>query len=512
MTGATARSTTLPLVAELIDRLDGEGVRYCHWKSTTGLGTALRGETDLDLLVSDESMFGFRSIVEGLGFRRFESHPTRRLPGVEDWLGLEPTVPRLVHLHVYWRLILGEDLVKNHHIPVEDVLLRETERRCGIPVPRPEYEIAILAVRALLKYREGAYLRDLLGLGKRGGLASGIRREVDDLLTRSTPDTVADAIRRDLPMLPARVILDFLQTCRDAPRDAQRLRRLRRDLEASLRSYTRFGWGEISRRRALVAVGRLSAVRLLVGVITRVTGGRTGKRKTLVGGGRTIAVIGIDGSGKSTLLQGLVELFSWRINVATFYLGSARPSPTTYIAQAWARAVRRVHAGLEKRFRERHPGRRLSHRAAKLGTGFRAVAEAQDRASRARGARRLADAGWIVLLDRYPLPELPVRGRRMDASRLPPAGDGDGWLLHRLARRERAIYRDLPRPDVALLLRVDATSARTRKAAGVGLEDKAEALERWAASSADRVTVIDASRDAEEVRRVAAQAVWEVLG
>lgn len=502
----------LPLIEQLLARLDNSGIPYCHWKSSSGLLEALRGETDLDLLVADAAADEFAAVVRDLGFKRFDSHPSRRMPGVDDWLGLEPSVPHLVHLHVYRRLILGEDHIKNHHLPVEYVLLRETERRHGIPVPRPEIELAILAVRGLLKYREGAYLRDALGIGRRGGLEPSILAEVEYLLARTTPAAVLEAVERHFPMLPVSVISEFLATAQRAPRDAQTLLRLRLQLEHSLRPYARHGFWTTSARRIVASAGRSRAGHLVDRLGAAVRRRPNGRRKTVAMGGRTMAIVGIDGSGKSTLVAELVRLLSWRVNVATTYLGSARPSPTTRVVQAAADMSQRGEHWLEREIGETRSPTKLARRITLLATGVRAIAEAADRRRRAVTARRLADRGWIVLLDRYPLPQVVLLDRRMDAWRLQASVRGYGWLLNRLGQRERAIYRGMPLADGILVLQIDPAVARARKPdLGVALDAKADALARWTATKPDRVVVVNAADSLDAVKRAAAVALWKLL-
>jgi thymidylate kinase len=504
-------AVALPVIEELLRRLDDAGVRYCHWKSTTRLAEALRGETDLDLLVAAQSAPRFRAIVGGLGFREFVSHPSRRLPGVEDWLGLEPSVPRLVHLHVYGQLILGEDLVKNHHLPIEQVVLSAIERRDGMVVPTPEVELAILAVRALLKYRDGAYLRDRFRPGRRGGLAAGIRSEVADLLRRTTPSSVAATVEERLPMLPSSVLAEFLELAIARPPDARRLRSLRLRLEEALRPYRRMGAVEVAKRRAAAAVSRSRPVRRIREAASRGLGQISGRRKTAAAGGCVVAIVGIDGAGKTTLLRELNAIFGWRINVATLYLGSSRPSPPTRIAQAAHRLSRRMRGAAARG----HLPRSLSAPVDSLesgANGLRAAAEAADRRRRALRGRDLAARGWLVLVDRYPMPDLEVGGRALDALRLGSASGASGAIEGRFVRAERRLYRDIPTPDLTLLLRIDPTAAMGRKREpGRRLEEKAAALDRWALSMPEGVVVLDASKSVDDLRRQAAQAVWEAL-
>ena len=511
MTDASrSQQAPAPIVVSLIAGLRERGVRYCHWKSTRTLADALAGRTDLDLLVDVAHRSRFERVVTGLGFRRFVSHPSRRLPGVEDWIGLEPTGPRLVHLHVYHELVLGEELVKNHRLPVERVLLEETEQRQGIPVPRPELELAILAVRALLKYREDAVLRDLLPVGSRGGLPQGIADEIAELLTRTSPSAVRSAIDAHLPMLPADTILAFLAAATQRPVDALRVRGLRHDLEAALSGFRRRPTLALIPARASAFVDRSRVVRAGRRLAERLRGRPSGRRKRPAGVGRTVAVVGVDGAGKSTVIESLADTFSWRLNVATLYLGSSRPGPVSATAQYATRIVRSTVGPAGRLLGERSPVTRLCRAALSLVLGVRAVAEASERARRARLARRLAADGWLVLLDRYPMPQLTVRDRQMDAARLRP-DPASGWLLRRLAERERRIYRGLPRPDLILALSVPAAVARARKpSAPASLEAKANAIAALGAGDPD-VVVVDASQPLESVVRCATELVWSRL-
>ncbi len=505
-----SRLEPLETVLRLFEALDDAGIHHCHWKSSAGIPEALAGRSDLDLLVDRGQSARFAACVGSLGFKRFISHSSRQLPGVEDWLGLDLPTRRLIHLHVYYELVLGEELVKNHRLPVEEVLLSNTVVQHGIRVPRPELELAILAVRALLKYREDAFVRDALPFGHRGGLPKAIVDEVHELLGRTTAAAVSDVVDRHLPMLPTPVITGFLEVAASGRRDPRRLRRLRRQLERALLPYRRRGELALLPVRAGAAVSRSRFARSARHLDERVRHRPSGRRKRPAAGGRAIAVIGIDGAGKSTVIDQLVETFGWRINVTTLYLGSARPGLLTAASQATARGTRRLGGWLERRLGTRSPVVALAGRVAEVSTGVRAVAEARDRARRVTHGRRLAAAGWLVFFDRYPMPALRVGERSMDASRL-PGGAAAGWLARRLAQRERAIYRAIPVPETLVVLRLDALTARSRKpAAPQALDAKAQALEALGDGDATMV-VIDAAAPLENVLRQVTRVVWDRL-
>ncbi len=190
---------TLSLVRAAFTALNGEDIRYCHWKSTSGLPIGLAGRTDLDLLVDRADAARFTATVRDAGFKPFISHSSRRFIGVEDWLGHDAESGRLVHLHVYYRLVLGEDHVKNHVLPIEAAVLDDVVLRHGVKVPVPASELTILTIRALLKYRRTDALKDALRLGRRGGVPPNVRHEVADLRARVSPDELQRAARHLVP-------------------------------------------------------------------------------------------------------------------------------------------------------------------------------------------------------------------------------------------------------------------------------------------------------------------------
>src|SRR6266567_5149269 len=112
----------LTLARMLIDDLDCGGVRFCHWKSNAALDQAVQGVGDLDLLVDPLDGPDFRSVVARLGFvaTRMPSWQGRR--DAYHYYGLDESTGRLLHLDVYDRLLTGGTLLKNHHLPLEEMV------------------------------------------------------------------------------------------------------------------------------------------------------------------------------------------------------------------------------------------------------------------------------------------------------------------------------------------------------------------------------------------------------
>ncbi|HEY7523115.1 MAG TPA: hypothetical protein VH720_05585 [Candidatus Limnocylindrales bacterium] len=502
----------IPLVAALLRALEDGDVRYCHWKSTTGIARALAGRTDLDLLVDREDAARFGEIVAGLGFKPFISHVSRRFPGVADLLGHDEATGRLVHLHVYHQLVLGEHYVKNHRLPIEAAVLDSAVLRDGIRVPSPEIEVAILTMRTLLKYRDEDALKDRFNLGRRGGIPPDTRAELLDLRSRTTPDGVRAAIERHLPMIPADVVLELLEVVATDRRNDSRLRALRGRVREALRSYERVPRRVAQVRYVQARLSRQWPVRQLVGALTR----SQARRKSPASGGLTVAIVGPDGAGKTTTIDGLTEWLAWRVNVTTLYLGSARPSRGGAAARAVVHAGRRADAAARRLAGDGHRLTRLTGAASGLLDAVRALVEARDRQRRAVRGWRLATQGWLVIFDRYPLPGVRVGDRGMDGPRIVvPAAGRTAGLIRRLAAAEERIYRRVPPVDHLVVLRVrpDVAVGRKQPRDPASVARKAAALQELDAATAPAtaVHVVDAERPLDEVLREVRDLVWREL-
>ena len=493
----------LAVTVRLFAELEARGVRYCHWKSTPSLPIAMAGRTDLDLLVEREDAASFADVVRELGFKPFISHPSRRFPAVDDLLGYDPETGRLVHLHVYYQLILGEHFVKNHRLPFERALIAASRPKDGVRIPPPELEVAILAYRTLLKYRDADATKDLLGVGHRGGIPREALAELRTLVAATTPDAVAAAMREHMPGLAPEPVIGLMTIAAERPRDARALVGVRRQARQALRPFertpARSAWWRYMRAR----VGAQWPFRIL----TRSASRRAVKRKSPQAGGLLVAIVGSDGAGKSTAVSHVVDWLAWRLNVSVAYLGSSQPSRGTAATKRAAKLARAA-------------ARRLGRGAADGATGglagtlmaLRHHGDALDRARRARTARGLASRGVLVLLDRYPLPNVTVRGRALDGPRIRDTLDASHGLIARLAAREERLYRELPRPDHLIVLRVSpavATSRRPEHAA----DDLAARAEAMAALDAGDlpVTVIDADRPLDEVLAAVRATIWRLL-
>ena len=479
--------------------------RYCSWKSNEHLLEGLAGRTDLDLLVAREDAAAFREVLDRHGLKRLTPAAGADFPAMEHYLGIDLASGRLFHLHVHTQLVLGEHHVKNHRIPLEEAFLASVQLQDGVPVPARELELAIMSVRALLKYRPRDAVKDVLKV-RTPGLKAAVRAELDWLLDRATPEAVHTALEATGDVVPAGDVVAFLTTYRRDPRAGATLWRLRRRIRADLRHTQRTG-------RVAAAGAAWRGFRA-----DRARRRRPWEhRMTPTSGGLTVAVIGADGSGKSTVTEELRRWLAWKVSVRSFYLGSKAPSAASRGSYLVFRAFRRAGTAVGPRLAERFPlatGRDLALAGHHL-------ANARDRARRERQGRRDAAAGRVVLFDRFPLTALDPRMdlRVLDGPKI--AGFSRTTrspLLRRLAAAEERRYARFRLPDHVVVLQVDPEVALARKPDHDrgAIEAKSAAAREAAALiasrlGAERVSTVDAAMPLEDVLRTTKARLWDAL-
>lgn len=502
-------SPTLLALTNLFAQLNEQGIRYCHWKSTHGLPKALTGRTDLDLLVDRRQSRQFKEILCRLDFKPFVSHPQRQFPAIEDYLGFDAATGRLIHLHIHYQLVLGEQYAKNYYLPLEQAFLDHVELRLGVKVPTPELELSVLVLRALLKYRDRDLLRDLFSIGGRSGIPPGILNECRSLLSQTTEACLMRVVEQQVKLVPPDLVRTFLVTVERAPRSAWTLWRLRRRVRYALVPYQRY-----SRMRARAVYYRIMLSREWpFNRVKHVVLSARDKRKIPVAGGLTIAFVGADGAGKSTIIDHLRKWLAWRLAVRTYYMGNSQPSFPSDVIKRVAKAVQRAHSGCTRLFGPNAALTRWLEHSASTLRSLRYLADAGDRMRRYRAGRRKAAQGAIIIYDRYPLDAVEVFNHAVDGARITSSSNGHtGRLTRRLAAIEQRMYQRILPVDHLFVLHVSPDVARTRKPEHDPrlLEAKSRALQQLAGEHS-HVTHIDADRPLEEVLLQIKATLWRLL-
>ncbi|MBI5030567.1 MAG: hypothetical protein HZB51_08565 [Chloroflexi bacterium] len=500
------QTRTLVTAVGLFDKLNDQGIRYCAWKSTHELDKGLRGGTDVDLLLDRAEAGKFRQILQGCDFKPFVSAPQRQYPAVEDYLGFDRQSGAIIHLHVHYRLIIGDQYTKNYVLPLEQSFLDHTRMKSGVRVPAAELETIILSLRVLLKYSDRNVIRDLFRLPGRSGIAQSFFKEFDELLALTNLDQIKTAIERDIDFVPTDLVLNFLKTLKESPRDAWVLFHLRRRVRELLLPYERMAWVQTEleyHRTALIQ--KLPSKRLRDYLLAD-------RHKKPSAGGLGIAFIGADGAGKSTCVKEIIKWLNWRVNVHKFYMGTTHPSTVTKMVRAILGLGQKVHAGTKRILGIKNPITRAANGFENLLTDFSFVAEAHDRYDRYEKGQRKIAQGAVVIYDRYPLKAAMIDGRPMDGPRIRAKGNPSNKLSANLAQREENLYRKIRPPDRMVVLRVspEVSQARKPEHRRERIEAKARALDGLD-SSDTKVLMVDAEQPLEQVLLQVKTAIWSWL-
>src|SRR5918998_2323686 len=145
--------TPVSLLERLARRLNSENLLYCQWKGHWAEHRWASVEGDLDLLVDQRDLSAIRRVVEDLGFRPAVPSGSRQQPGTEHYYGFDPEVGGLLHLHIHYRLLLGDFWRTTYRLPIERHLLETSISGTLFKVPSPEYQLLIYVFRLVLRQR-----------------------------------------------------------------------------------------------------------------------------------------------------------------------------------------------------------------------------------------------------------------------------------------------------------------------------------------------------------------------
>lgn len=494
-------ANNLLAVTRLFDRLNKQGIRYCHWKSNLRLDWGLSGRTDLDLLISPEHELPFKRILEDQGIKPLLAPGGKRYPGLEHYLGFDSQTGRLFHLHIHFSLVLGEQFVKNYSLPLENQFLDSTYIRNGVKLPSLELELIILCIRALLKYRDRDVIKDVFTV-RSPGIPEHILNEIIWLLEQTTLEQVKVALNAIPFAIQPEVVIEFLETIRANPRDGRVLFRLRSKVRRMLRPFQRSG-------RFLASLKYFNQL----GHKILIRRSKPERQMSLPKGGLMIALVGVDGSGKSTLSSALTDWLSWKIDTPYYYLGSKQPSVWTKWSYVFFRIARRSHREFSTKFGEDNLFSSTLINLRQIFLALHYLFVGYDRHRRYQLAKREAGKGSVVIFDRFPF-QAPLDGPEIhliDNGRLNP-------ISRTLSRMEQNLYRKFEYVDLLILLNVTPETSLQRKpdhpretiqAKNIALD---EVQSRLAKEPEPRNwVVIDAERSLDDVLLHVKRLVWAAL-
>jgi thymidylate kinase len=484
---STNGAAKVPLLSDLAGRLHHEAIRYCHWKGTFNVRRVQSGEGDVDLLVDRRDVGRFETALAALGFKRAVDPLRPHTPSVTHFYGLDPVTGVLIHLHVYYRLVTGEPHLDNYALPLEELLLQNTQLISGMHVAEPRAALTVFVCRMMLT---GSSVSESL-LRRRD--AADLRATLELLLGDGVNVPSASFLTRWLPSVQPSLFYECLNCLRNGGTFAQRYwlgRRLRRQLA---------GFKRLSPPATAALFLRLSVQE---GVLRLLRGRRP--RNQLAVGGTVIAFVGPDGSGKSTLAQDTVAWLGRVFRIRSAHLGKPPPTCLTLLPNLARHSLRwavpRLRAADAVAGAPPAPPPGLLRR-------LRDVLAAWDRRALAIRLRRKAANGEIVVCDRYPSPTVGA----LDSAVPKPPGA--------LARLESWLYRQVPPPDVLVhvVTPVEVALERNRLRQKAGKDESDEYIRRAHTTAIlpsfpnARLIELDTNQPEAEALKALRRLLWEVL-
>jgi hypothetical protein len=488
---AVPQPSTLPVIRVLAALLNEERIRHCQWKGAGAHARWRTGAGDIDLLVEHAHAERFRAGVARLGFK-LAVPAAGPVTGIESWLAMDRASGRIVHVHVYYRLLAGTPQTTLYALPLERALLDGARTSDAFRTPPPELELIAGTLHRLLGERTMAAVLRV----RRHAPAADIAR----LRAVTTGQAVAAALHHNLPELP----YALFQQCVAAlttPSGPVRRAWLRLRVRSALRCHAVAGRGDGWHR---------AIARRLPGAVGAGAAAADGKR--LAAGGVVIALVGGDGAGKSTCAA---ALRAWLApELATFHAHLGRPprSLATLAAGALLRLATGARGGRDA------ADETLAAGPAGVLRVLRDIGVARDRHRLYRRMRRHARCGAVVICERYPIaanrqlvgPRRPRRagaGAGADGGAVPRSG-----VLDRLLDAEAGWYERIAAPDAVIVLRLDPELAVARKPGEpAGYVRRRAAIIRDTDWTRTGAFVIDAAQPLPQVLATLKDTVWRNL-
>lgn len=460
---------------EVFNELSNRKVKYCIWKGSRNIEETFNGQRDLDLLVCAHQAGEFEMILLSYGFKKVLSPSWFTFPGIEDWIGLDPMRGILIHLHLYYRILLGEKYVKEQYIPMEQIILEKAVRH-------PVYALYMISIeqaavlnmfRICCEINIGDYLK---GKVRGESLINRLIEEREELMAQTNGDDVICS-SKDLNLLNyIKMKISFLRR---------------------MAGYRRFN---------LLLAKTMNIYYILLRVCTytlNYLGFNCHKKKRLHSGGKIIAVIGCDGSGKTTVVKKLYGWLCWKIDVKLFYFGSN--NFLGKILSYFKSILLRVDTGSYQGSASLLPSIESSYLQC-----FWRIMLARQRLSNVLKAQRYRQNGGIVITDRYP--QNQFRGI-YDGPAL-NCGEKSAYIKKIMVNYEKLIYKRIEHynPDILVKLVVSPELAILRKPDHKAhiITEKARLIHHLVCKEA-YVINIDANMPIDEVLKTIKKEIWERL-
>ena len=383
---------------EFFAELDQKNIKYVHFKSNLSLDASFSGKGDFDVLVDRSRLSEVQSILISNGGKRFNTIPEKEYPGVENWLIFDPETDLIYHVHLHSQLATGKALLKDYVIPWSKCALesRIFSSEYGIYTTSPEFELALLLARFVLKMRLSVLIKLRFGIYKP---QRSMEKERVDLLGKVDWPTFESLANK----LFSYRTNDFVNIAKAEKLRSGNVRLLRKIVLKNLYYSNRLG----ASARSFIR----SEKRVFSGKMHRHSKKNIVSKKTLASSGLIIAFTGVDGAGKSTLTKEIYEWLGKQISCFRFYMGSGDGKVPFDI-----KLIRRFTGSVKKTEDKDNQSKSQTSAAQKPGfktrlkkriSAYTVLRIEKINRKKILEMNKLRMNGSVCLLDRYPQIEVP---------------------------------------------------------------------------------------------------------
>ena len=431
------------LSKQLIETLEKNNIKYCHWKSNLLLNEALAGYDDLDLLVAKKDIATFEATLLSMDFKE-ASNKNISFSSIKHFYGYDEESGNILHLHVYYQIKTGPSWTKSMRFDFEEYFLNNLmTHESGMPVPQKHIELVLFIFRIVLKYSK---VNEFLLVSKEN---ERTLKEIQYLLKDMDEEKLKEFLSLYFKNITKEELFHYIDVIQNANNVKKYLFGKKLKYKLKKYNYITFLQENINNIQQFI-------YRVLNKLIFK-------QKKKFHTSGIFIVVAGLDATGKTTITTELKKWLGKNITTNMIHFGKPPSTLTTFPLNIIIKLIRKNSDNSTLK-----SSVKIDDKPKSLLYIIRQVALAYDRYTLAKKSWNKISNGEIVICDRYKSEDYGV----MDSKRLNPKLYNG--LKLKFALLENKLYDSMPVPDVLFYLNVpvDVAVVRNRERIKEGKESE----------------------------------------